>query len=105
MIRAGRCRHPGVVFEHVDGELVGLIPSRFGVARFGSRTTADPITSKIGLQLAIALFGKAAAAGLVGLTVGSLPAYQRGSRVLPQAKVVMLQSAIRIAARLVTAQA
>ena len=75
------------------------------MARFVSRSSADAIASRIGLKLAIALFGKAAAAGLVGLTVGSLPAYQRGSRVLPLAKLAMLHSAIRIAARLVTARA
>lgn len=104
MIREGRCRHPGAVFAVVDGEVVGRIRGRFGSSQYAFRTAADPRVSRLSLQLAEELFGREAAAALLGLRESSMPAYRNGGRLLPVAKLTALHHAIRAAARLIAAR-
>lgn len=101
MVRQGRCRHPGVVFDLADGELVGKVPTPEGFSRSGSRSNVDPAASAFSVILACRFLGVDAVALLTGISSASLPHYRNGSRRLPPAKFLALQVALRAAARLV----
>jgi len=101
MVLQGRCRHPGVVFDVVDGELVGKVPTPEGFSRSGSRSNVDPAASAFSVILACRFLGVDAVALLTGISSASLPHYRNGRRRLPPAKFLALQVALRAAARLV----
>lgn len=100
MVLRRRCRHPETAFVEREGELVGLQLGAGGLSRYGRKSSVDPAQSIFIVIVAARVLGPESLAGLIGVSVASVPHYRNGNRVLPEEKLQALQSAIRAATRL-----
>lgn len=96
MIAEQRCEYPTVVFVVEREELVGKLPGKNGLQNsIPNVRTVLQAESRLIMTLGARLLGPAALAELVGISVGSLPHYRNGNRVLPEEKFKLLKAAVR----------